>query len=105
MDAIWQFETYNARTNITGRKFTVSAYVKTSSLTGGVRLLIYWSDASGNWIWNNIVDSTTLTGTNDWTQISATAVAPSEATAVTAMIVAYAGSGVYWIDSLEAKEE
>jgi hypothetical protein len=102
---IWQFQMLNLNQDITGRKFTVSASVKTTNLTGGVDLLIYWMDKNGNWIWSNITASDRITGTQGWTKVVATAVAPYGATQVSPMIVSYAGTGIYWIDSFEVTEE
>ncbi|CAN7205354.1 S8 family serine peptidase [Paenibacillus sp. LjRoot153] len=101
----WQFETKQLGSDIAGRKFTVSAYIKTANVPNGVQLRIYWVDSTGNFIWSNITGSTYLAGNNEWTKLSATSVAPYGATGVAPMIVGFSGSGAYWIDSLEAIEE
>ncbi|WP_127589133.1 glycoside hydrolase family 78 protein [Paenibacillus koleovorans] len=100
-----QYNGFNFNMDVSGRKFNVSAYVKTEGMTGGVSVRTYWKTSAGAWIWQNNVVSTTLQGTNGWTKLSATALAPAGAQQVFVMIVPITnGQGHYWIDNAQIQE-
>lgn len=103
-----QHVTYDYRTSIAGRTFTVSAWIKTSGIVGEVKAAIYWKNSSGGWIWSNLVWSSGVAGTTNWTRVSATGVAPTDAYAVTILIApSYPanGQGNYWIDGVQIEEK
>jgi hypothetical protein len=104
----YQFVGYHFGTNLAGRVFTMSCYIKTLNVnTAGVSCRTYWQDASGAWVMANVVVSNPVSGTSDWKRISATSTAPSGATRVFILIAPEVkdGVGTYWIDGVQIEEK
>ncbi|QUL56303.1 hypothetical protein KDC22_07300 [Paenibacillus tritici] len=101
----YQYISKDFNTDITGRQFTISAFIKTEALSGdGVKILTYWQDESG-WIWSNILPSNKISGTTDWSKVSVTSIAPYGAKTLTVLILpTINGQGSYWVDSIEMSE-
>ncbi|NOU79316.1 hypothetical protein GC101_10525 [Paenibacillus sp. LMG 31459] len=101
----FQYNTYDFGGDISGRRFTISAYVKSEGLSGnGVKILTYWRDED-DWIWSNIVASNSVTGTTDWSRLEVTGIAPTGARKISVLVLpTINGQGYYWVDSIEVKE-
>lgn len=103
----YQHVGYNFGYDITGKSFTVSAYVKTVATTSNIKCATYWQNSAGSWIFSNNVWSTeVITGTCDWTRISATGIAPTGAYQALILIAPAVkdGNGSYWIDAVQIEE-
>ena len=105
-----QYQTigFNHGVDITGRVFTVSAYIKTQSTTTNIRCATYWRNSGGSWIFQNNVWSTqVVTGTNGWTRLTATGTAPAGAFRSVILIAPQTkdGNGSYWIDAVQIEEK
>jgi hypothetical protein len=79
---------------------TVSVWAKTTAATGSNNVEIYWYGASGN----NISDTTssTITGTNDWTQLSVSGTPPSGATYFSIALQSSKNTGAVWYDDVSS---
>ncbi|MEK4043323.1 hypothetical protein NSU18_06635 [Paenibacillus sp. FSL H8-0048] len=100
-----QYISKDFNTDITGRQFTISAFIKTEALSGdGVKILTYWQDENG-WIWSNILSSNMISGTTDWSKVEVTSIAPYGAKQLTLLVLPTTnGQGSYWVDSIEMSE-
>jgi hypothetical protein len=89
-------DTYSAV--VPGKSYTLSAWVKTGEVRGyGVFLEVAWVRAGGGP--PTLIDtSAPLSGTHDWTQISATFPAPSEAGRAWVLLKLMGSGAVAWDD-------
>jgi hypothetical protein len=104
----YQYRGYGYGANKGGSTFTYSAYIKTSGISGtGVGMRTYWFDINGSWIWSNNNTSTIITGTQDWTRVTATSTAPTGTYSVIAIFypVDKNGVGTYWITDIQIEEK
>lgn len=93
--------------NIAGRKFKISAYVKTNGVSANnIVFKTYWKTSTGSWIWQNLVSSNLVGGTSDWTKLEAVGVAPEGAYYSSFIIapVTKNGQGEFWVDSVSLVE-
>lgn len=93
--------------NIAGRKFKISAYVKTKGISANnLGFKTYWKNSAGSWIWENQVSSNSVGGNSDWTKLEAVSVAPESAYYSTIIIfpITKNGQGEFWVDSVSLVE-
>lgn len=103
----YQYIGHNYGFDVSGKTYTISAYIKTRGTTTNIRILTYWKNSSGSWIWSNNVSSSIASGTNNWTRLTATAVAPAGTFQVVILIAPFTrdGNGMYWIDAVQIEEK
>ena len=104
----YQYKNYGYGVNKGGTTFTYSAYIKISGISGtGVGMSTYWFDINGSFIWSNISESSRITGTQDWTRVTATSTAPAGTYYVVAIFypVDKNGVGTYWITDIQIEEK
>lgn len=98
----------SATQNVTlekGKTYTVSGYIKTSSISGSfgayIRALYY--NASGAETWE---DSPVLVGTNDWGRYSVTFTVPVDAASTNGQIylLLKGSTGTVWFDAVQLEE-
>lgn len=81
-----------------GASYTFGGWVKTSSLTGtGAFIVLSQFDSSGTWLGN--LSTSTLTGTNNWTDLTSTVTLAPTCTQVTSYCYSY-GSGTAYFDDV-----
>ena len=87
-----------------GKRYEVTAWVKTENLTKEVRLCIEWLDAAGKLISGSYVGANT-SGTHDWKQLKGlTPQIPSETKSVHVIIlVKKGGLGKAWFDNVSMR--
>ena len=104
----YQHKGYAYGVNKGGSTFTYSAYIRTSGIVGtGVGMSTYWYDINGNWIFSNNTASTTITGNQNWTRVTATSTAPTGTYYTIAIFypVDKNGLGTYWITDVQIEEK
>lgn len=104
----YQYRGYGHGVNKGGSTFTYSAYIRTSAISGtGVGMSTYWFDINGNWIFTNNTASARVTGTQDWTRVTATSTAPAGTYYTIAIFypVDKNGVGTYWITDVQIEEK
>jgi hypothetical protein len=82
-----------------GKRYTASAYAKTSSVSGSVRVTLTFWNASASYLGVAADSTTTLSGTQNWTQLTASATAPT-GTAYIRVELRLTGPGTTWFDDL-----
>jgi len=104
-DQYQYISTANYGSDQVGNYFTVSGYIKTENIVSGTKLMIYWRDSAGSWIFLNNVSSEFINSTTDWVRVSATAAAPTGAYYCVAIFAATEdGVGSYWIDDVQIEK-
>ncbi|MDD3474329.1 MAG: hypothetical protein PHP08_00315 [Candidatus Dojkabacteria bacterium] len=80
--------------------YTLTGYVKTTSVAGtGAFLELDWFDSSNQYISGSASTSTPKTGTSDWSQMTVSSTAPSNAASVNVILFLY-GSGTVVFDDI-----
>jgi len=87
-----------------GRKYRVSAWIKTKDATSESFAAIYWY--SGNqWTWLGEVRTKSVSGTNDWTQVSGAGIAPRNAGFLRIHLISDNNTGTALFDDVAVCEE
>ena len=98
-DTQWVREVYQSVSVTGGATYDMSAWVKTSGVDVGASIMIQWLDISENILSTDVVG--TLTGSQDWTELSNSFTAPANAVFARFRLfldIETDGAGTAWFD-------
>lgn len=82
-----------------GQQFRLSAWVKGLEATGCTDVAIAWYKGSGDWIGNS-TSSKLPAGTTEWTQLTATGIAPAGTVYLQIYLRSWSNRGTVWFDDV-----
>ena len=106
LDQRWLSNT-NQMSATPGRSYLAEAWVRTQNLDGSagpVKIRLNFWDAAENYI-GGTSDSTTLSGTNDWTKLSVPLVTAPANTQYVRFELQMQGTGIVWLDDIQVCEQ
>jgi RHS repeat-associated protein len=99
----WAIVQSDKATYVTGDKYIVSGYVKTSGTTGTSVVKVEFLDSTGGWISEK--QAYTLKGTQDWTRIQAVIDSvPANTASIRVSVGLSAGSGTAYFDGVQLEK-
>lgn len=81
-----------------GSEYSLEVWVKTRDVTGSVRALLSWQEDRS---WIDQAASERVSGTSDWTKLTATATAPDNANTLRVTLDFGYGNGTAWFDDVK----
>lgn len=82
-----------------GEKYRLTGWMKTQDATGKNVISIFWYNGN-QWGVVDTVPTRSLTGTNDWTQVSVEGVVPRDAALVRVNLISENNTGTTWFDDV-----
>ena len=83
-----------------GRNFRATVWARGRNVTGSARLALDWFDASGKQLISESPSANVQKGDSDWTQLTVSAIAPSNAVFVEIDLGSYNNRGTVWFDDV-----
>lgn len=87
-----------------GKTYRITAWIKTKDATGDNQAAVLWYTGS-QWPCIGAVRTETVTGTRDWTRVTASGVAPKDACLARVNFVSENNTGTAWFDDAVLEEE